>query len=273
MISTLRPNRPVELAIARKIEGWVMRSAAAITSTGSRVAHLLIQRQPELVSKTFVIRNGYDDTFRHAATDTGGRLAILFAGELYLNRDPFPLLHALERLLSRRDVDATRVRVTFVGRKSEYAGRSLVDWLEGKRCATVVKFLPQQSAEFVAQATLESTVVLNLAQYQPLSVPAKTFEHLASGRENLIICEDDSESAQVVANIPGILQIDPQNSEALDRALLDLYERHVICGRLRAPAQQDVAVLSRAVANETFWRVIRSIASVDHQEKTEESFS
>ena len=273
MIATSHPNRRVELAIARKIESWVMSSAAAITSTGSRVARLLIQRQPELASKTFVIRNGYDDTVRHADSDTGGRLAILFAGELYLNRDPFPLLHALERLLSRRDVDATRVRVTFVGRKSEYAGQSFADWLAGKRCAAVVRFLPQRSAEFVAQATLESTVVLNLAQYQPLSVPAKTFEHLASGRENLLICEDDSESAQVVANIPGIVRVDPQNSEALDRALFDLYERHVIQGRLRAPAQQDIALLSRGAANDAFWRVIKSIASVEFQNKSEELIS
>jgi len=273
MIETSHPNRAVELALARKIEDWVMRSAAAITSTGSRVARLLIQRQPVLESKTFVIRNGYDDAFRQAAPDTGGRLAILFAGELYLNRDPFPLLHAVERLLSRPGIDASRVRVTFMGRKSEYAGRSFVDWLDGKRCAAVVRFLPQQSAEFVAQATLESTVVLNLAQYQPLSVPAKTFEHLASGRENLLICEDDSESAQVVANIPGVLQVDPQNSDALDRALLDLYERHVIQGCLRAPAQQDVALLSRAAANNAFWMVIKSIASVGDLEKSEESIS
>ena len=94
MIATSHPNRTVELAIARKLEGWVMGSAAAITSTGSRVARLLIQRQPELATKTFVIRNGYDDAFRHTTPDTGGRLAILFAGELYLNRDPFPLLQA-----------------------------------------------------------------------------------------------------------------------------------------------------------------------------------
>ena len=278
MISTLHPNRPVELAMARKIEGWVMRSAAAITSTGSRVAHLLIQRQPDLASKTFVIRNGYDDAFRHRPANHGhaATAGLAASHDLYSqaklrpNRDPFPLLHAVERLLSRRDVDATRVRVTFMGRKSEYAGKSFAEWLEGTRCAAVVRFLPQQSAELVAQATLESTVVLNLAQYQPLSVPAKTFEHLASGRENLIICEDDSESAQAVANIPGILQVDPKNSEALDQALLDLYERHVNQGRLRAPAQQDTNSCSRnwLQTGNLLAKMIKSIASVDAQRQT-----
>jgi hypothetical protein len=261
----VRLRGPIEQALVRKIEAWVMRTAAAITSTGTRVAQLLIQRQPILAPKTFVIRNGYDDSVRQAPSDTGGRLAILFAGELYLNRDPFPLLYALERLLSRPDVDASRVRMTFMGRKTEYAGRSIADWLEGKRCAAAVKLLPSQPPEVVAEKTLESSVVLNLAQKQPLSIPAKTFEHLASGRENLLLCEDDSESAELVAKIPGVLQVDSRNAEALDRVLLDLYDRHVNQGRLRAPAQNDVADFSRGAANDVFWQVMKLVASVDKQ--------
>jgi hypothetical protein len=271
VIADLHPSRLIELALARKIEGWVMHSAAAITSTGARVAQLLIERQPELASKTFVVRNGFDDALRHATSDTGGVLAMLFAGELYLNRDPFPLLDAIERLLSRPDVDASRVRATFMGRKTEYAGRSFADWLRGKRCAEVVKFVPPQPPSVVAEATLQSTVVLNLAQHQPLSIPAKTFEHLASGRENLLLCEDEAESAHLVAKIPGVLQVDPRNAEALDRILFDLYERHVIQGRLHAPVEQDVAAFSRAAANDAFWRVMRSIAPVIDVEISKES--
>lgn len=267
----LYPNRRIELALIRRIERWVMRSAAAVTSTGTRVARLLIQRQPELAPKTFVVRNGYDDEVSHLSPETGGRLAILFAGELYLNRDPFPLLESLERLLSRPDVDASRVRVTFMGRKTEYGGKSCVSWLEGKRCSGVVNFVTSQPREVVAEAALESTVVLNLAQHQPLSIPAKTFEHLASGRENLLLCEDDSESAQLVSKIPGVLQVDPRNAEVLDRVLIDLYERHVNQGRLRAPSQEDVAAFSRDAANENFWRIMKSISPIADQEKSQES--
>ena len=107
--------------------------------------------------------------------------------------------------------------------------------------------------------------------HQPLSIPAKTFEHLASGRENLLLCEDDSESAQLVAKIPGVLQVDPRNVEALDRVLLDLYKRHVIQGRLRAPAEQDVAAFSRAAANDTFWQIMKSISTIDDQDLSQES--
>ena len=81
----------------------------------------------------------------------------------------------------------------------------------------------------------------------------------------------DSESAQLVAKIPGVIQVDPRNVEALDRVLLDLYERHVIQGRLRAPAQQDVAAFSRAAANETFWQIMKSIATFEDKDLSRES--
>lgn len=259
-IAHMYPDRRLELKLARKIERWAMRSATAIVATSSNLAQLLGRRYPGLAAKTFVVRNGYDGSVCHASAGTGGRLAILFAGELYLNRDPLPLLYALERLLSRPEVDAGRVSVTFMGRKSEYTERLASTWLKDKRCAAVVKFVSPQPAEVVAEASLRSTVLLNLAQHQPLTVPAKTFEHLASGRENLLLCEDESESARLVARIPGVVQVDPRHPLALDQALLDLYERHVNHGQLRAPMETDVAAFSRASAHEAFWQILTSIA-------------
>lgn len=258
-VAHLYPDRRLELALARRIERWAMRSATAIIATSSNLAHLLTERYAGLAAKTFVVRNGYDGSFRQASLDTGGRLAILFAGELYLNRDPFPLLCALERLLSRPNVDASRVSVTFMGRKTEHTERLASSWLQDKRCARIVKFVPPQPAEVVAEASRQSTVLLNLAQHQPLTVPAKTFEHLASGRENLLLCEDDSESARLVARIPGVIQVDPRDAAALDRALLDLYERHVNHGQLRAPAEKEAAAFSRASAHAEFWQIVTSV--------------
>lgn len=259
VVAHLFPHRKIELKLTRAVERWIMRRADAVTSTSSTVANRLIDRQPDLASKIFIIRNGYDGTVNHSSCETNGRLAILFAGELYLNRDPFPLLHALERLLSRPDVSADRVSAIFMGRRTAQFGSAIDHWLTGKRCAAAVRVLDTQPPSVVAEAIRRATVLLNLAQGQPLSVPAKTFEHLASGKENLLLCENDSESAQLVASIPGIIQVDPRDSDALDRALLDLYERHVNDGRLKAPANQDICSFSRAAANERFWQIMVSL--------------
>lgn len=253
-------ERRIELRLLRALERWVVQRVAAVTTTTEVVATLLQARYRSLRARVHVVRNGYDGNPAPSLASTGHRLAILFAGELYVGRDPFPLLSALEWLLARTDVDAARIEVTFMGRVQAYSGQPLDAWLQGKRCAAVVRILPQQSAQAVAEAVSRSTVLLNLAQQQPLAVPAKTYEQLASGREILLICEDDCETARVVSGMRGVTQVDPSKVRALTDVLLDLYTRHVVEGNLKAPAAEQVARYSRTAANKLFHEVLTLVA-------------
>lgn len=256
----------LENGLLKRLETWVLNSSAAVTSTGTLLLDLIRRRHPGISAKCHVIRNGYDSEIHQLDSDTGGRLSILFAGELYMGRNPFPFLRALEGLLSLAEVDAGRVSVVFMGRVTSYKGQSLAEWLEGKRAANVVRIVPPQPAEKVALAVRDCTVVLNLAQNQRLSVPAKTFEHLASGRENLLICERESETAALVGGVEGVLRADPEDCATLQDILLDLYRRHVNLGKLRAPAAASVSMYSRAAANRQFWSIMNAVAQLDVRE-------
>ncbi|HTD13191.1 MAG TPA: glycosyltransferase [Steroidobacteraceae bacterium] len=261
-LADTHPNRRIELRLLRALEGWVMRRAAAITSTGATAARLLVGRDQSLAGRIHVIRNGYDGAIAPRLSHTGGRLSILFAGVLYIRRNPYPLLSALERLLSRPEVDPSRIQVTFMGDKDgEFSGHSLQHWLEGQRCASVVRILPAQSAERVAAEMAQATVLLNFAQQQPLHIPAKTYEHLASGREVLLICEASCETARLVAGMRGVIQVDQSDHGALEAVLLDLYRRHVVAGTLDVPAEGDVRRFSRALSNERFYEVLSRVAT------------
>jgi hypothetical protein len=257
-----RPSQRVELWLLRSLEGWALRSSAAITSTTAIVAELLAARYPSARQKLQVVRNGYEGEVPATNPNTHGRLAILFAGELYLGRDPFPFLAALEALLAKPDVDPTRISVTFMGKASHYNDQSLASWIEDKRCATVVKILPQSPQHEVTKAVADSTLLLNLSQEQPLSIPAKTFEHFASAREILLLCENDSETASLVAGMPGVNQVDQRDVETLEKVLFDIYRRHVEQCSMTVPAKNDVLQFSRAAANERFWKIITSVADM-----------
>jgi hypothetical protein len=91
-------------------------------------------------------------------------------------------------------------------------------------------------------------------------VPAKTYEQLASGREVLLICEDDTEPAQIVAGIRGVIRVDQSNAQALVEVLRDLYNRHVVAGTASVPTEAEVRRYSRALSNERFWVVLTSVA-------------
>lgn len=252
-----------EFGISRYLEGRVLRSAAAILSTGSKLAELFAARYPSVRERIAVVRNGFDGGFVGRSAQTGGKLTIMFAGELYMSRNPFPFLKALEELLEREDVDAARVSVTFMGEVAEYGGQSLVRWLGERKWGQSVRILPRQPKSVVDAAVEASTTLLNFAQGMPLQIPAKTYEHLASGREILVICESDSETAQVVAGIEGVNCVDPRDTDALREVLVMLYRRHVLEGKLIAPDENAVARFSREASNDTFWQVIRATLQLD----------
>ena len=261
VLAVMHPDRRVELGVLRALESRVMRRAAAVTSTSAAAAALLIDRDSTLAGRIHVIRNGYDGEIAPPLTRTGGRLSMLYAGVLYVRRTPYPLLAALERLLRRPDVEPGRVQLTFMGDKvGTFSDQALTRWLQGKRCAAVVRIVSQQSADAVAQEVAQATVLLNLAQQQGLHVPAKTFEQLASGREILLICEEDCETAHVAAGIRGVTRVDQSDPQVLDAVLLDLYRRHVIEGTACVPAAADVRQFARAPANEYFAKTLGALA-------------
>lgn len=256
------PQHRIEYLLQRPLEKWVVQAAACVTSAGATVARSLASRYPAARDKIHVVRNGYDGEARPAGHETGGRLAILFAGDLYLGRDPFPLLGALEDLLRRPDVDRSRIALTLMGRVESYADQSLADWLVGRVCAPSVRLLPHMPPQAVAEEVSRATVLVNLAQQQPYSVPAKTYEHLISGRENLLVCENDCETAQLVKGIRGVNQVDSRDPAALERTLFDLYRRHAVAGTMTAPAAEEVRQFSREAANEQFWCLIEKAAGL-----------
>ncbi len=260
---TANPHRRFDYWLQKPFEKWVIRNAACVTSAGATVAELLAKRYPDASAKITSVPNGYDGNGQSVSTHTGGKLSILFAGELYLGRNPFPVLDALERLLHRTDVDADLIRITFMGRVAQYAGRSLSEWLLGKRLSRIMTIFPHRPLDEVNRAVKAATVLLNLAQQQPYSVPAKTYEHLISGREILLVCENESETARVVKGIRGVNQVDPRYSEGLERALFDLYRRHAIDGQMIVPSMDDVRKFSRCAANEKFIKIIENVLRLE----------
>ena len=257
------PQHRTEYLLQLPLERWVVHSAACVTSAGAAVAQSLSLRYPAARARIHVVRNGYDGEPRPTlSSETGGRLAILFAGDLYLGRDPFPLLRAVEGLLQRPDVDRSLISLTLMGRVESYANQSLTDWLVGKACAPIVRLLPHLPPQAVAEEASRATVLVNLAQQQPYSVPAKTYEHLISGREILLICEDDCETAQLMKGIRGVNQVDSHDPRALEQTLFDLYRRHAIEGSMTVPTAEEARKFSREAPNEQFWSLIEKVAGL-----------
>jgi hypothetical protein len=253
-------TRPSWISAAlTRLERSLIADAAAVTCASPGIERVLKAAYPRQSKKIELVMNGFDGDVHAAHLATDHRLDIAFAGSLYLSRNPFAFLGALDALLAEPGVDSQRISVRFIGDCETYRGQRLADWLRGRRCEAIVQLIAPVSVGELVPLLERATVHLNLAQHQPNQIPAKTFEHLASGREVLALCESDSDTARVLDGIPGTIRVDPADTAALRAALRDLYRRHVVDGCLRALPLESVRQYSRAIQNQRFAAIIDRI--------------
>jgi glycosyltransferase involved in cell wall biosynthesis len=242
----------------RWLERYVVRRADGIVTTSPSLRRQLQQRYPQHAERITCILNGFDENPRPSRVHTEHRLVIVYAGTLYLNRNPFPFLEAVEWLLSHADVDASRVEIVFAGDCHEYRGTPLRTWLDQRRCGSRVTILPQLDPQPLRMLYERATLLLNFAEGQRMQIPAKTFELLALGREILVLCEPDSDTGRLVAGLSGVSCAASSDAPRLQELLWDAYQRHAIAGTLRAPPPGEIAQFSRASQNERFVSLIEN---------------
>lgn len=243
----------------RPLERYVIRRAARVTTTSPTLRTRLQSRYPHMRERIDCVYNGFDGAPWPIRAQTDKRLVMLYAGSLYMNRNPFPLLEALENLLSEPGVDGARIEVLFVGDCRHYAGISIENWISDKRCRSVVQLRPRVDEPELQRLYQRATLLLNFAEGQPMQIPAKTFELLSLGREILTFCEPTSDTAVVVGSMEGVLRVSSRDGSDVLRVLTDVYDRHVNHGTLCAPSAQAIAPFSRASQNERFLKILEEV--------------
>ena len=247
-----------------KCEAFCVRHAGSITVTTAAFGKTLARRYPEFAHKIHVIRNGYDENLVISAAAPAGRLSMLYAGTIYMNRNPLPLLQGIADLLAMPGVERSLVRLQLVGECEEWNGRRVSDIVRELGIDDVVAILPPVSGSRVREMTMQANVVVNFAQGQPEQVPAKLYEQFVSNRYGLLFAEAHSESAVIAASVGTIFRVDDCAIQVLG-ALRHLYDELVVSNR--APVVvSPIDVHSRANSNRQFAQALRELSSADHRQ-------
>lgn len=249
-------SRARRWAVRRIVERYVIGRADAIVTTTPGLCDRLSSRYPAASARITCILNGFDGEMTPAKLNTENLLTIVFAGELYLNRNPFPFLEAVDRLLSQSGVDESRVRIFFAGECEFHGGISLRAWASARPCGRVLTIYPRLDGRTLKALYQDATLLLNFAEGQPIQVPAKTFELLSLGRELLVACEPYSDTSKIIAGIDGVFALQLSETERLDHLLRSFYRRHVVEGRMSPPSTESVLPYSRALQNERYRTLI-----------------
>ncbi len=185
---------------ARCLERQVLERADGIIANTPLGLAGLRAAFPESAERLCFITNGFDPE-RFPPPQPGcqrQRLLLLHAGELYLGRDPRPLLDAL-RSLEETGQDP-RFALHFLGRSTEgiYDLAEEVRRRQLEQIVTIGDQVPyRQSLQRMAEADV--LLLIHSPGYR-IGVPAKLYEYLGAGKPILALAEEDSDIAWVLQN-------------------------------------------------------------------------
>lgn len=245
---------PVKNRVESFLEGLCFSRADRIVCTAPGAARQVRERYGWNDARVPVIHNGYAAPQKRRKPPEKGRLNLLYAGMLYLNRDPFPLLHGLKKMLASPGVKRERVQLTFLGGTS-WNGIDINDWLKAHQLADCAQALPRVHAEEMEIHQTQANVLVNLAQGQPDQIPAKTFEYLASGKETLTLTEPESDTGKLVTDTRSGRVVAGADSQAISDALGDLYRFYVTQKKPYRPDRKRIAAFS-AEAQTGHYRIL-----------------
>ena len=234
--------------IQTRVEALTLREAdRIIVNTPNSLADLRAS-YPQYAEKMTMLTNGLDPLPQpprgQLTLPIHRSLNLLFAGEIYRDRDPRNLLEALKELGERRPGRDPPFRMTFLGRDTEgLLEAALVANPALGQFLTIKGHVPFEEAR---QAMLAADIlcVLQGPGYQPY-IPAKIYEYLVVGKPIFALAERGSDVEWVLRTSGVTHQIAESNNRAkIMDALMEL-SREITEGRARPPDADKIKVFTR----------------------------
>ena len=238
----LAPRHPATRGLDALLERWVLRRADAVVAVTEAARGLLASRlPPDRQVKVLLARNGIPGA---TVTDSpplirgAGPFTILYAGSLYMGRDPVRFLEGLARFIAVRQLRPGDLQVRFIGRCSEFENASVAGLAERLGLTGYLHVEDWVPFEEIGKLTRSADVLLLFAQKQPLQVPNKVYEYIAAGTPILGFVDREGESARLLHDSGGAeLLFDPDPAE-VSAALERLYDARDAHPERRPPPRE-----------------------------------
>lgn len=232
---------------ARRLERSTIAAASRVVASTPQLRDLLSQRYPECAGKISAILNGYDEAdfaaLPEAPKTASEVFTLVHAGNINAEfRDPRPLFLALRRAADRGELDASKIRLRFIGGGVYADSNEIKQCLNATRLAANVTFVPRIPYEASLQELMAADMLLLLQASEDTRdlVPAKLYEYLRAQRPVLALVLPGA-SGQVMQETGGGWAVDPGDATGLDAVLTQAY-RAWADGSLSAQ-RADLAVL------------------------------
>jgi glycosyltransferase involved in cell wall biosynthesis len=166
---------PVWHRLARRYERPAVARAALIVMNTEPARRAMQHAYPEAAHRIITVTNGYDEDEVVSARSAEGRFTIVFAGSVYLDRNPRSLLHALAIVVKDLQLTPNDIRIEFIGDtdQSSIAGVARDEGVEP--FIRVTGFRPRNELSALLR---KATMLVSLNQDSKMAIPSKIFEYM-----------------------------------------------------------------------------------------------
>jgi len=214
---------PVWLGISRFLEERCVREATLVITNTEPAARLLRRTYPGQ-GPFLAVRNG-SDLIRTAGGTRSGPFTVVFAGSIYLDRDPRPLFEAAARLVSERRLGTEDFRILLVGNVTEFDGRPVRELAASAGLADFVELRAGVPRDELAGILADAAVLVSLPQDSHLAIPSKIFEYAEYPASLLAISAPGSATARLLAGTSADV-VPPGSQDGIHEALARRFEQH-----------------------------------------------
>jgi hypothetical protein len=156
--------------------------------------------KPDAADKTYCVPNGFEHEWTLGSDSRARVFNVAYYGNIMGRRSCTAFLDGLRHWLDARGKRAPpRIAVRFVGTGFE----STAEEIAARDLERVVSVHPPVPRTQVRQLINDDYVLLSFANEQPLQVPGKTYDYLATGRRILAVTEHDGATADVLGPVEG----------------------------------------------------------------------
>jgi glycosyltransferase involved in cell wall biosynthesis len=244
-------NSGLRAMLERNSERAALRRADAVVAASWGITREIDRNHGIPADQVTVLLNGYDGTPVRGSSPTG-TLTLLYAGALYLNRNPVPLMDAIAALIEEGTFDRTKVKFIMIGNCRTWRDVDLVQWIDERSMHDVIQILPFMKPSELGPYYERANVLVNFAQGQPDQIPGKVYEYIASGKEMLVLTEAGSDTARVCREAGLGEAVEPGDPAALSRALERFYEFYVVNASAFTPPDDSIRRFSRDGQNAAY---------------------
>lgn len=193
---------PLFRYLQRRLFSRCLSGADVVIANTPLLGEEIKAEYPLFAPKVEVLPNGVDDNLVAVTEpDTkseSAKMVIVHLGAIYGGRTALPFLEGLSVWLHGNPAARNRIEVWFYGEASED--------IEGNASrlgiSDIVCVRSRVDRREVSQVMEQASVLLLLAQNQPLQVPGKTYEYIATGKPIIALTERNSATGALLETMP-----------------------------------------------------------------------